>query len=365
MMHNAEHKFHAQGWTVSVVLHCLMASLAIVFMGQIKPLPMKEVFKWDVLLVQPVVQEAKAEPVKQPHPAPAPAPQPKSIPPVEPGPQVVTRQVQTIEQPVAVQRAVQHVVETAKPIEDAVKPVERTVAVQARDAVAAAQQETKRATVLERPVEQAVQTEAAQEVLRAAPVQSVMTSASVTASAQPVERVEAAMAVGSAPVVQSEPIRHVAPVVAHQPVVEAPPAPVAAALTSPAQPEAPPVSTAAPAIEPDAAPSPVVASVAPVQKSVKADHRWLAESLSRRLAELKRYPSAARLNGWEGRVVLRAVIRADGHLADVTVHKSSGHDALDRAAIDTIKLACPLHMKHALNSAEVAVYVPIVYTLAG
>ena len=110
---------------------------------------------------------------------------------------------------------------------------------------------------------------------------------------------------------------------------------------------------------------PLVTSVSPPRVANKADYAWLADSLGRRLAALTRYPSSARLNGWEGRVVLRAIIRADGHLLDVKVHKSSGHDALDRAALETIKLACPLHMKHALDSTEIAIYVPIVYSLAG
>ncbi len=110
---------------------------------------------------------------------------------------------------------------------------------------------------------------------------------------------------------------------------------------------------------------PLVTSVSSPRVANKADYAWLADSLGRRLAELTRYPSSARLNGWEGRVVLRAIIRADGHLLDVKVHKSSGHDALDRAALETIKLACPLHMKHALDSTEIAIYVPIVYSLAG
>jgi protein TonB len=99
--------------------------------------------------------------------------------------------------------------------------------------------------------------------------------------------------------------------------------------------------------------------------SIKVDHGWLADSLRRRLAELKRYPSTARLNGWEGKVVLRAVIRADGHLAEVKVHRSSGYDALDNAAIEAIRLVCPLHMHQPLGTSEVAVYVPIVYSLAG
>ncbi len=105
--------------------------------------------------------------------------------------------------------------------------------------------------------------------------------------------------------------------------------------------------------------------VAAAPRAAKADYSWLVDSLGRRLAALTRYPNSARLNGWEGRVVLRAIIRADGHLLDVKVHKSSGHDALDRAALETIKLACPLHMKHTLDSTEVAIYVPIVYSLAG
>ena len=96
--------------------------------------------------------------------------------------------------------------------------------------------------------------------------------------------------------------------------------------------------------------------------AVKADHGWLAESLRRRLAELKRYPSTARLNGWEGKVVLRAVIRADGHLSEVKVHRSSGYEALDNAAMEAIRLVCPLHMQQPIGTSEVA-YVPIVYSL--
>ncbi|TKB57120.1 MAG: energy transducer TonB [Nitrospira sp.] len=97
----------------------------------------------------------------------------------------------------------------------------------------------------------------------------------------------------------------------------------------------------------------------------RLDHGWLAESLRRRVSELKRYPSTGRLNGLEGRVVLRVVIRADGHLSEVTVHKSSGHEALDNAALESIRLVCPLHMHQPLGTSEVAVYIPIVYSLGG
>jgi periplasmic protein TonB len=373
MMQTAEHKLQLQAWAVSAVLHGLIASLAIVFMGQIKPLPLKDVFEWEVSLVQPVVQAPKAEPAKPTPPVLAPKPQPKATPSVEPVPHVVTRQVQTIEKPAVVQRAVQQVIEASKPTEETVKPIERTVAVQERESVTSAQQEVKQAQVQERSVEQVVQTEATQESVRATPVLSPMAPVPITTSAQPIERVEHATTVEPSPVVQSEPIRQAAPVVTHQPVVEAPTAPVVAASPPPAQPRSSSASSVAPAIEPAAiAPpvqtyeqAPVVANAEPVRKSVKADLSWLAESLRRRLSELRRYPSAARLNGWEGKVVLRAVIGADGHLREVKVHRSSGYEVLDNAAIETIRLACPLRMQHELKADHVAVYVPIVYSLAG
>ncbi len=97
----------------------------------------------------------------------------------------------------------------------------------------------------------------------------------------------------------------------------------------------------------------------------KADNRWLAESLWRRVAELKRYPNVARMNGHEGKVIVKAVIRSDGHLADVFVQKSSGYNSLDAAAIEAVRLACPLHMKHALGKPQIVVTLPIVYRLAG
>ncbi|MCX5722946.1 MAG: TonB family protein, partial [Nitrospirae bacterium] len=132
-------------------------------------------------------------------------------------------------------------------------------------------------------------------------------------------------------------------------------------------------SASAPAAASDAKPAesvaqesvPQVAMATHSAPSVKADYGWLAESLRRRLAEIKRYPSAARLNGWEGKVVLRAVIRADGHLSEVKVHRSSGHEVLDNAAIEAVRLICPLHMTNAMGAAEIAIYVPIVYSLGG
>jgi periplasmic protein TonB len=180
-------------------------------------------------------------------------------------------------------------------------------------------------------------------------------------------------------------VESVAPAIDHEPVTAEPvitAAPVQQAITQPISAEAPASETTPiphdSSLHASSMPATVAATDAePVVRetaqqvamasrstpSIKVDHSWLADSLRRRLAELKRYPSTARLNGWEGKVVLRAVIRADGHLSEVKVHRSSGYDALDNAAMEAIRLVCPLHMHQALGTAEVAVYVPIVYSL--
>ena len=151
------------------------------------------------------------------------------------------------------------------------------------------------------------------------------------------------------------------PVLAEAPVSEAVPVTHDSSLHASSKP-----ATVA-ASEPESAVKETVQQVAVETRpasSIKVDHGWLAESLRRRLAEIKRYPSTARLNGWEGKVVLRAVIRSDGHLSEVKVHRSSGHETLDNAAMEAIRLVCPLHMHQQLGTSEVAVYVPIVYSLA-
>jgi len=49
------------------------------------------------------------------------------------------------------------------------------------------------------------------------------------------------------------------------------------------------------------------------------------------------YPKRAREMGWEGTVMLRMEVTADGTVGDVKIRKSSGHDVLDQAAIATAK----------------------------
>jgi protein TonB len=49
------------------------------------------------------------------------------------------------------------------------------------------------------------------------------------------------------------------------------------------------------------------------------------------------YPDKAREAGKEGRVILRVLVDAEGRSKSVELNRSSGSDALDRAATETIK----------------------------
>jgi protein TonB len=53
------------------------------------------------------------------------------------------------------------------------------------------------------------------------------------------------------------------------------------------------------------------------------------------------YPAAAKERGLYGSLILHVAVRADGSLERVRVVRSSGHDALDQAAVRIVKLAAP------------------------
>ena len=330
-------QYRLQGWAVSAFVHGLALAVALGLMAQVKPAAPKEAFKWDVALVEreqtQETQQAEIKPTKEPA---KPTPRPAS--PVPSQPQMVTQEVQPREVTPVMQREVRQVVETSQPIQQTVAVQPRTEAIPpVREQQPAEVEQTKQAVV--ETVAPVMQHEAvtAEPVITAAQASQTVTQPVVTeASAPPVNTrtVETASS-------------------AHDSDLPAPSAPPTAAASE-AKPAESVARESAPQVAMATRPAPIV----------KADHGWLAESLWRRVAELKRYPSAARLNGWEGKVVLRVVIRADGHLADVKIQKSSGYDALDRAALEAIRLACPLHMKHELHASEVAMNLPIVYSLA-
>ncbi|MCA9421733.1 MAG: energy transducer TonB [Nitrospira sp.] len=97
---------------------------------------------------------------------------------------------------------------------------------------------------------------------------------------------------------------------------------------------------------------------------IHTDYSWLADSLGHRMGEVNRYPHDARRNGWEGKVVLRVTIGADGRLRDVIVQDSSGYEPLDQAAQEAVRQACPLPLQRQIHRPEVVIRLPVVYRMS-
>jgi len=104
--------------------------------------------------------------------------------------------------------------------------------------------------------------------------------------------------------------------------------------------------------------------MAPGSESVpKRDHGWLISALRSRVLEMQRYPVLARSNHWEGRVVLRIVIGAQGQLRDLKLVESSGHHVLDQDAESLVRQVFPLQMTQTLAQPHLVVSLPIIYRL--
>jgi len=297
-----DNRFFFPAWGISLTLHGIVAGLAVVVATQVKPLLPEEVFQWDVALVEAAKPESRSEQVQSVVAHHQPSAQ--VLPP--PQPKSVPEMSQTV-------TPIERKIESPRPTIETVQPIEQKV---------------ERPEVRQEPVERSI----------AEIAQPTSEPVAVAASPEPVE---------------SQPVPNEPVSVAAAPP-SSPEAPVAQEVSAPVSAQGSPVDAA----------SVQVAKAAGPSAEAKIDHQWLAESLWRRVAELKRYPNSARMNGQEGKVILKAVIRSDGQLADVFVLKSSGYEALDMAAMEAVKLACPLHMKHTIGKPQIVVSLPIVYSLA-
>jgi protein TonB len=78
--------------------------------------------------------------------------------------------------------------------------------------------------------------------------------------------------------------------------------------------------------------------------------------------QFKRYPRAAQENNWVGRVDVRVTFGADGRRASIAVVRSSGHEILDKQALDTITKAL-VPVPPALRGRAFALEIPVIYNL--
>lgn len=131
------------------------------------------------------------------------------------------------------------------------------------------------------------------------------------------------------------------------------------------------VAASAMASEPSTAPTPAPAETAvalaapagaaPPDLGSLAQYRLALISAASRH---KPYPPGAIDRGWQGRVVLRLVIGADGELAHMLVKRSSGHDVLDRGALEMFRKAHSVTpLPPALRNREFPLEVAVAYEL--
>ena len=128
-------------------------------------------------------------------------------------------------------------------------------------------------------------------------------------------------------------------------------------------PEVSPSMTASASVKPQAASEQQQIAMAAVPSPARTDYGWLSDTILRRVEELKRYPSEARLDRAEGKVVLKVVIRGDGSVDDVEVYQSSGYRSLDHAAVELLRLAAPFQLPRPLGKSQMTVKIPMNYRL--
>lgn len=161
-----------------------------------------------------------------------------------------------------------------------------------------------------------------------------------------------------------------APPVAQVQPAEPPPVPRRVVAPDVPRQAAPAVTEAAAPVQQQAVapPAPVMEQAQPSEPEASpptavADNGWLADLLWRRMEVLKRYPYLARRNGWEGQVLIKAVIGADGRLLHAEIQQSSGHEALDQDALKVLRASTPLELEQNPSWQQATLTIPVAYRL--
>ncbi len=76
-------------------------------------------------------------------------------------------------------------------------------------------------------------------------------------------------------------------------------------------------------------------------QKVPGVHSYLS-LIRKRIEQHKKYPLRAKLHRLEGKVLIRFVLNPDGQVSSLDIRGSSGHDCLDKAAIEAVRLASPM-----------------------
>jgi len=76
-----------------------------------------------------------------------------------------------------------------------------------------------------------------------------------------------------------------------------------------------------------------------------------------------KYPAIARSRGWQGKVLLRVSVSAEGLSESVEIFRSCGHDVLDESAVAAVEKWEFVPAKRGNTAVSSSVIVPIIFTL--
>ena len=134
-----------------------------------------------------------------------------------------------------------------------------------------------------------------------------------------------------------------------------------AATVAPSAPSAPKVASG------PATAAPATASPAGIKSTIDRAGLLKAyvKTLSKAVRKRRSYPRAAKLAGLEGRAVVRIVLNAKGGIVAIELASSSGHDILDRAALEAARSVGTLPpAPSGLNWGTRAIKVPFSFKVA-
>lgn len=109
------------------------------------------------------------------------------------------------------------------------------------------------------------------------------------------------------------------------------------------------------------------AALAPEAEGLDADGiRAYRMGLARGARAHKRYPGIAQERGWAGTAEVRIAVSREGRPRQILLERSSGHEVLDREAVDMMsRAAVSAPVPESLRGREFAVSLPVQFDLAG
>ena len=313
------------GWITSLLLHATLAFGAFVFTQQLNLAPQPNPFKWNVAMVKPTPPNKtntavpSAEPAATPEKPRPSTPSPRKSVPALPS-QTKPLRATPIRSPLSPPLSV------SKQSTSDLKPASHTPV-------------TPTSPVPSEPI--------AQERTVVRTVEPASQMVSVESALVPTSQLHEPERESLPQTHESTALAALPPEVSHQ-----------SSVTDPT-----PSTTATASVQPQEASEQQQVAMASVPSPVRTDYGWLSDTILRRVEELKRYPSEARLDRAEGKVVLKVVIRSDGSVDDVEVSQSSGYRSLDHAAVELLRLAAPFQLPRPLGKSQMTVKIPMNYRL--